>query len=125
MKYNIRKIRKKSAYTPKEVSTLLGVNRKTVLRWVKEGLPFLDPKQKPCLIMGYDLKTFIEGKREKARVKLRPNEYYCLTCSKPVVAKLRTEKIEKTGKKIVKENRDQEILYAKCKECSGTIARLL
>lgn len=125
MKYNIRKIREKSAYSPTEVGTLLGVDRRTVLRWVKEGLPLLDPKEKQRLIMGYDLKTFIEGKREKARVKLRPNEYYCLTCNKPVVAKPHTEKVEKTGKKIGKENRDQEILYAKCKECSGKIARLL
>lgn len=125
MKYSLAKIRSKSAYTPKEVSTLLEVNRKTILRWVKEGLPLLAPKQKPSLIMGYDLQAFIKAKREASRVKLKPNEYYCLTCRGAVEAKAHTQKVEKTGKKIGKENRDQEMLCAKCKECGGKIARLL
>jgi hypothetical protein len=125
MKYSLSKIRFKSAYTPKEASALLEVNRKTILRWVKEGLPLLDPKQKPRLIMGKDLKAFIKAKREASQVKLRPNEYYCLACRKPVEAKPHTQMVEKTGKKIGKLNRDQEILYAKCKECSRKIARLL
>ena len=125
MNYNLAKIRAKTAYSPKEAGTLLEVNRKTVLRWVKEGLPLLDPKEKQCLIMGYDLKAFIQAKREASQVKLKPNEYYCLTCRKPVQAKNGTQKVEKTGKKIGKADRDQEILYAKCKECDGKIARLL
>ncbi len=125
MKYNLSKIRSKSAYAPKEASTLLEVNRKTILRWVKEGLPLLDPRQKPSLIMGNDLKVFIKAKREASRVKLKPNEYYCLTCRGAVESKPHTQRVEKTGKKIGKLGRDQEILYAKCKECGGKIARLL
>ncbi|MBT4384833.1 hypothetical protein HOD30_03720 [Candidatus Peregrinibacteria bacterium] len=125
MKYNLSKIRSKSAYTPKEASALLEVNRKTIFRWIKGGLSLLDPKQKPRLIMGKDLKAFIKAKREATQVKLRPNEYYCLVCRKPVEGKHGTQKVEKTGKKIGKLNRDQEILYAKCKECGGKIARLL
>ena len=123
MKYNLSKIRTKTAYTTKETSTLLAVNKKTILRWIKEGLVLLDPLQRPHLIMGIDLKSFIMAKRKSQRVKLRPDELYCLSCRKAVTAKRGTQKIEKTGKKIGKANRDQEILYAKCKDCSRNIAR--
>ena len=125
MKYNLAKIRSKSAYSVKEVGTLLGVNRKTVVRWFKEGLPLLDPRQQPHLIMGYDLEAFIKAKREASQVKLKPNEYYCLKCRKPVEAKQGTQRVEKTGKTIGKKNREQEMIYAKCKGCGGKIARLL
>lgn len=125
MKYNLSKIRAKMAYNLKEVCNLLGVNRKTVLRWLKEGLVLLDDVQKPKLIMGSDLKAFIRAKRKAKQVKLQLDEFYCLTCRKAVKAKRGTQKTEKTGKKIGKIERDQEMICGKCKECNGNIARFL
>ncbi len=125
MKYNLSKIRAKTAYSIKEVSNLLKVNRKTILRWLKEGLLLLDANNKPQLIMGYDLKAFIRAKRKVKQVKLQFDEFYCLTCKKAVKAKRGTQKTEKTGKKIGKNGRDQEMLCGICKECSGSIARFL
>jgi len=125
MKYNLSKIRAKTAYNLKEVCSLLDVNRKTVLRWLKEGLVLLDEAMKPRLIMGSDLQSFITAKRKAKQVKLQFDEFYCLTCRKAVKAKRGTQKTEKTGKKIGKIDRDQEMICGKCKECGGNIARFL
>ena len=125
MKYNLSKIRAKTAYSLKEVCSLLGINRKTVLRWLKEGLVLLDATKKPWLIMGYDLQAFIRAKRKAKQVKLQFDEFYCLTCKKAVKAKRGTQRTEKTGKKIGKNEREQEMLCGKCKECGNNIARFL
>lgn len=125
MKYNLSKIRRKTAYTTQEVGQLLRVNRKTIFRWFKEGLVLLDPTQNPKLVMGDDLKSFIKAKREVRQVRLNWNEFYCLHCRKAVMAKRGSEKTEKTGKNIGLENRYQEIIYACCKECGGSVARFL
>lgn len=125
MRHNIAKIRSKTTYTPQEIGQLLKVNRKTVFRWLKEGLTLLDATKTPRLIMGSDLKAFIKAKRESVQVKLKWDEFYCLKCRKPVVAKRGSQRIEKTGKNIGTENREQEIICANCKECGGSVARLL
>lgn len=125
MKYNLAKIRAKTAYSSKEASTLLEVNRKTILRWIQEGLPLLEPNQKPHLIMGYDLKAFIQAQRDAVQVKLQYNEFYCFACRKAVTALRGSERLEKTGKKIGKADRDQEMLCGRCKGCGGNIARFL
>jgi len=123
MKYNIATIREKTAYSVAEASALLGVNRKTITRWIREGLSLLDAEKKPIYIMGYDLKAFIKAKREKKSVQLGFNEFYCLACRKAVTAKRGSTKIEKTGKKIGKKNRDQEMICGRCKECGTNVAR--
>lgn len=125
MKYNLAIIRSKTAYTAQEISQLLKVNRKTIFRWVKEGLVLLDSEKKPTLVMGDDLKAFIKAKRELKQVKLSWNEFYCLRCRKAVLGKRGSERTEKTGKNIGLENRYQEIISAKCKECDSSVARFL
>ncbi len=125
MQYNLSKIRRKTAYTAQEISTLLDVGRKTISRWFKEGLELLDPANSPRLVMGYDLKSFLLAKREAKQVKLNWNEFYCLRCRKAVLAMRGSEQTEKTGKSIGLNNRDQEMISAKCKECDGSVARFL
>lgn len=125
MKYNLSKIRRKTAYNPQEISQLLKVNRKTIFRWFKEGLPLLDATRNPKLIMGDDIKTFIQAKRDLKQVKLNWNEFYCMHCRKAVLAKRGSEQTEKTGKNIGSSNRDQEMICAKCKECDSSVARFL
>ncbi len=125
MKYNLSRIRGKTAYTTQEISHLLKVNRKTIFRWFKEGLELLDTSKTPKLVMGNDLMLFLKAKREVKQVKLNWNEFYCLHCRKAVLAKRGSEKTDKTGKTIGSNNRSQEIISATCKECSGSVARLL
>ncbi len=125
MTHNLAKIRGKTAYSTQEICQLLMVNRKTILRWFKEGLAILAPAKKPLLVMGSDLQAFIKAKRDAKRVKLNWNEFYCLKCSKAVLAKRGSERTEKTGKNIGAENREQEIIYANCKDCSTPVARFI
>ena len=125
MTYNLSKIRSKTAYSTQEVGDLLHVNRKTILRWLKEGLLLIDPTKTPKLIMGSDLEAFIKAKRSLHQVKLNWNEFYCLGCRKAVVAKRGSERSEKTGKCIGSENREQTMVFALCKECSRSVARII
>ena len=125
MKYSLSKVRARTAYTAIEIAFLLGIDRRTTLRWVKEGLPLIDPQEKPRLILGSDLKAFLKAKREAKQVELQWNEYYCFTCRKAVLAKRGTEEEKKTGKKIGINNKDQTILFGICKECGGSLARFL
>ncbi len=85
----------------------------------------MDATQNPKLIMGDDLKAFIKAKREVKQLKLNWNEFYCLRCRRAVLAKRGSEQTEKTGKSIGSKNREQEMISAKCKECGGSVARLL
>ena len=125
MKCNLSKIRSKTAYTTQEISQLLKVNRKTIFRWFKEGLEILDSSKTPKLVMGFDLKSFIKAKREIKQVKLGWNEFYCLRCRRSVLAKRGSEQTEKTGKNIGLNNREQEMISAKCKDCGGSVARFI
>ena len=125
MSYNLSKIRGKTAYSTQEVGQLLKVTRKTVFRWFKEGLQLLDSKRTPKLVMGSDLKAFLLAKRELKQIKLKWNEFYCLRCRKAVLAKRGSEHTEKTGKCIGSENREQTMIFALCKECSCSVARIL
>ena len=125
MLYHLSKIRSKTAYSTQEVGELLHVNRKTILRWVKEGLLLIDRTKTPKLIMGSDLEAFIKAKRSRNQVKLSWNEFYCLGCRKAVLAKRGSEHTEKTGKCIGSENREQTMIFALCKECSRSVARII
>ena len=125
MQYNLSKIRGKTAYTTQEVSQLLDVGTKTIFRWIKEGLELLDPVNRPRLVMGNDLKKFLKAKREAKQVKLNWNEFYCLRCRKAVQAKRGSEQTEKTGKNIGRDDRNQEMICALCKDCDSPIARFL
>lgn len=116
-------IRARTAYTPQEIGQMLGINRKTVLRWIKEGLELLDPAKTPKLVMGADLKAFLLAKREAKRVKLSWNEFYCLHCHKAVTAKRGSEVREKTGRNIGADGHEQEMVSARCKDCNGSVAR--
>ena len=125
MKYSLSKIRRRTAYDPQEIGQLLKVNRKTIFRWFKEGLAMIDLTKTPKLVMGSDLKAFIQAKRDAKQVKLSWNEFYCFHCRKAVLAKRGSEQTTKTGKKIGAGNRDQEIISGLCKECGGPVARFL
>lgn len=124
MKSDLSKIRLKTAYTPSEIAHLFGGNRRTVFRWIEEGLELIDPTKKPRLILGADLKAFVIARREARKVKLGPNEFYCLKCKRAVIAKRGSQLIKKTGKTLGKQNRDQLLITAQCKACNANIARL-
>lgn len=125
MRYNIARIRTKKPYLIEDICTLFDIDRKTVSRWLKEGLLLVENRRKPYYIMGYDLKAFIKAKREAKKVRLAPNELYCVSCKKAVLPKRGTRSIKKTGKKTGANNRDQKAIHAHCRDCNNKIRRLI
>jgi len=69
-------------YTIEEISCLLSVHKNTVRSWIKSGLPVCD-SQKPMLILGSELREFIQAKNAKNKRKCKPYEMYCLRCKSP------------------------------------------
>jgi Helix-turn-helix domain len=69
-------------YTVEEIAQLFGAHRNTVRRWVKQGLQTTDDKR-PMLILGSDLRNFLQARRSKNKQKCQPGEIYCVRCRTP------------------------------------------
>lgn len=124
-RYNPRLIKARHSYLLGEVATLFGINKKTCLRWLKEGLKPIEPNTKPLLIWGNDLRHFLAEKKKQKIVILKSKEFYCMKCRRAVTAKPRTEKTIPTGKKIGREARAQLYLVGKCGQCGTGLTRFL
>ncbi len=99
-------------YKVKELSRDLGVNEKTCLRSIDDGLKIIPGSKKPILIMGSEVKRFLRNKDAKKKVKLKRNEFYCLACRAPRRAK-RGSITKLKNKKT-----------ALCSVCSGKMCRI-
>lgn len=69
-------------YTVEEVANLFGTHKNTVRKWIKSGLHVIDTRR-PVLILGSELRKFLELKRAKNKRPCQPCELYCLRCRKP------------------------------------------
>lgn len=76
---NPRALRAARTYTIEEAAIALGVTTGTVRNWVKAGLPLMKSRR-PFLILGDALRTFLQDRATDARVRLEPDQLYCLTC---------------------------------------------
>lgn len=74
-----RGIKKHQSYTLEEAALILGVHVQTVRSWERRGLPIMRG-QKPHLVHGADLKSFLDKHVRRAKRSLEPNEVYCLRC---------------------------------------------
>ena len=101
------------SYTIKELSDCLSVNEKTCLRWIGDGLPIVPGSKKPILMLGSEIKDFLKKKDSKKKVKLKRNEFYCLTCKAARSAK------RGSIKKLLKQK------MAVCRVCNGRMSRTI
>jgi hypothetical protein len=69
-------------YTVEEIADLFGVHKNTVREWIKKGLPVNDDKR-PLLVLGVELRSYIQAKRVEHKQKCKPCELYCLRCKVP------------------------------------------
>ena len=76
---NHRAIRSARTYTIDEASWALGVSVGTIRNWVKAGLPIMKT-QRPFLILGEDLRDFLQARAPSGKVVLQSDQFYCLTC---------------------------------------------
>ncbi len=86
-------ISKHMPYTIKELTGLLHKSEKTLERWMGAGLPIVPGGKNPILILGDDLIEFLKNKDAKHKVKLKRNEFLCMKCKLPRLAKRGTLKI--------------------------------
>lgn len=66
-------------YTVEEAALALGVTTGTIRSWAKAGLPVIT-SQRPYLILGEDLRHFLEDRASTAKTPLQPDQLYCLRC---------------------------------------------
>lgn len=124
--YCINKIKSRRSYSINQIASLLGVDRKTCSRWIKnEGLRVLEENTNPLLVMGANLEDFIRKKRAKNQFTLKENEFLCFKCHKAVKPKIGSERTIKTGKRIGKENREQLRKMGNCEACGTEINRYI
>ncbi len=101
------------SYTIKEISDDLGINQKTCLRWINNGMKTVSGCRRPILIMGYDAKEFLRKKNSKKKVKLNRSEFYCFTCKMARNAKRGSIRKIKNRKTAI------------CRVCSGKMSRTI
>ncbi len=71
------------SYLVEEAARVLGVHKNTVHVWIKKnGLPTCHEKR-PILILGPDLRAFLQARRAKNKRTLKPGEIYCVRCRAP------------------------------------------
>lgn len=122
--YNLRLIKSRRSYNITEMASLLSIDRKTCQRWIKmDGLRVIEKGVNPLLVIGADLQSFLKARQDKKRFILGENEFYCMKCRKPVKAKVGSEKIVKTGKRIGKNNLEQLKKVGLCEICSTEVNR--
>ena len=54
----------------------------TVRGWLKSGLETVD-NRRPTLVLGRKLSAFLHARRERARQRCKPGQFYCLRCRAP------------------------------------------
>jgi len=60
----------------------LNVDISTVQRWHKKGLKVLDEHQRPYLVLGKDLISFLKKQKAKRKTILSEGEFMCTHCRK-------------------------------------------
>lgn len=80
---NPRHIKAARTYTVEEAGSALGVTVSTVRNWGEQGLPMLKAKR-PYLIVGEQLRRFLDARAKKRKCPLGPNQFYCLSCKTAV-----------------------------------------
>ncbi len=123
-RYNPRLITSRRSYTSEEIATLLGINKKTVFLWLKDGLHPLEKNTRPLLVMGGELRRFLaEIRKRRGSPPLKENEYFCLKCKRATQVKSGTEVLVPTGKRIGREAREQFVRRGKCERCGTEVNR--
>ena len=81
-KLNPNRVKIHRNYTVEEIAALFSVHKNTVRSWFKKGFPVLDD-QKPMLILGRELKSYLQASHKQKKRKCRPDEMYCMRCKSP------------------------------------------
>lgn len=81
---NPRLIKLHRPYSVEEAARALGAHKNSVRGWIRDGLPTVD-HSRPLLILGHELRAYLEGKRKAAKRPCPPGTLYCFKCRQPRV----------------------------------------
>jgi hypothetical protein len=70
------------SYSVEEAALKLGVHKNSIRGWIKAGLPILD-NSRPTIILGSELKAWLDKKRKAAKRPCLPGTFYCFRCRTP------------------------------------------
>lgn len=124
-KYILSNIKRRHTYDIEEIAGLFGIDRKSVERWMDQGLKPIVLNRKPLLFDGQMVYDFINKKRTVRQVNLKEEEFYCLGCKTPTKAKIDSEKNVDTGRRIGKDNKTLRARIGLCEVCGSKLYRLL
>lgn len=79
---NPRLIKIHRAYSVEEAARTLGAHKNSVRGWIRKGLPVVDGRR-PVLILGNDLRAFLERNCKARKRPCPPGTIYCLKCREP------------------------------------------
>ncbi len=79
---NPRLIKIHRSYTAEEAARRLGKHKNTIREWIRRGLPICSEGW-PILILGPDLRAFLQAQRVAGKRPCQPGEMYCLRCRAP------------------------------------------
>lgn len=79
---NPRLIKIHRSYSIEEAALKLGVHKNSIRGWIKSGLPTLD-NFRPTLILGGEMKAWLDKKRKAAKCPCSPGTFYCFKCRTP------------------------------------------
>ena len=76
---NWRKVKTHLTYTYDEAARATGTHKRTVMGWVRKGLPVFTG-QRPHIMRGCDLRDFLRTGTETRKTSLTLTTFYCLKC---------------------------------------------
>jgi hypothetical protein len=79
---NHRLVKLHRSYSVEEAAHCLGAHKHSLRRWIKDGLPTVGGKG-PILILGAELRAFLEARRSAAKRPSPPGHLYCFKCREP------------------------------------------
>lgn len=79
---NPRLIRIHRPYSVEEAARALGAHKNSVRGWIKSGLPVVD-RSRPVLILGHELRAWLERRRKAAKRPCTPGTIFCFKCRQP------------------------------------------
>jgi hypothetical protein len=120
---NISLIRCRREYSYKEIAELFNRHPRTVQSWRRQGLNILAGTAKPILILGAELKRFLQEKRRKKKRPLEIDEFYCCRCGEPRESIPYKISVELTGKLMGYGNKQLRIRGI-CNVCTCSLSRL-
>lgn len=110
-RYNPNKCKIHRSYTVGEVAVLYSVHKRTVRNWIKSGL-FTYREKRPNLILGTDLRMFINNQRKGYKNECEQSEIYCFKCRTPQKPNVKTVEFIKHSNGIGR-------LFARCNKCDS------